>query len=367
MKAMQRKDPCSSRRLPGERIKERLKCSFLEPTLFYLSQNRAFGCYLRRYRLPYAILMYHRVLPEALIPDDGDPNNALIVSAERFEEQIKYLKDHCRVIPISQLLHEMGSPSEKLPVVITFDDGYRDNMVHAWPIIRRYQVPAVIYVATRYPEGDWFLWHQATWEIIKNRSALVFEWKKSRYQYQLDTYEKRWGCYDQINELMRSCSSLEEQKELCHRLNADRAELLCASEMLSWAEVGEMARDPLITFGAHSHNHLNLRLLSEEACREELVTSRRLLKSQLGIDVKHLAYPHGTPKEVGEREAELARSCGFKTAVTINWPAPGAFCSSWMLPRLTILDRMTKYSLHRLLSGWDGFLRHPLRSSRYRK
>ena len=350
--------------LPWKRIKERIKRSILEPTLFCLTRNKAVGCLLSRYQLLYAILMYHRVLPESLIPDDGDPNNALVVSAVRFEEQIKYLKDYCRVIPMSQLLYEVGSPSEKPPVVITFDDGYRDNMLHAWPILKKYQVPAIIYLATRFLEGDSFLWHLDTWEIIKGRSVLEFEWKRCRYQYELGSYEKKVRCNNQINQLMRSCSSLEEQKTLCHRLNADKTEFLHASEMLSWEDLREMSRDPLVTFGAHSHNHLNLRILPEDVCREELVTSQRLLKSHLGIDAEHLAYPYGTPHEVSAREAGLARSCGFKTAVTINWPSSGTTCNPWMLPRFTILDRMTKYSLHRLLTGWDGLLRNPFKPSR---
>lgn len=260
---------------------------------------------------------------------------------------------------MSQLLDEIGPPSQKPPVVLTFDDGYRDNMLYAWPILRKYEVPAIIYLATRFLEGDSFLWYLDLWEIIKRKSVLEFEWKECHYRYGLASYQKKLECFRQINQLMRSSSSLEDQKVLCWNLDADRAEFRHSSKLLTWEEVGEMARDPLMLFGAHSHNHLNLRLLPEAVCREELMTAQGLLKVHLGIEAEHLAYPHGTPNEVSRREADLARSCGFKTAVTINWPWPGTTCDPWMLPRITIYDTMTKHSLHRLVSGWAGLVRHP--------
>ncbi len=92
------------------------------------------------------ILMYHRI--ERLLTYDQ-----LTVDPEHFAEQMAYLSKHCRVITLSQAVKELQSGSYQQPgVVITFDDGYRDNLIHALPILKRYCLPATIFVTVEFCE-----------------------------------------------------------------------------------------------------------------------------------------------------------------------------------------------------------------------
>jgi len=97
--------------------------------------------YLKRYIA--VVLMYHRV------SDDGNSSD-ITVSAKNFEDQILYLKKNFNIVSIDELI-DMYLQNVKLEedtVAITFDDGYKDNYTDAYPILRRYNVPAIIFVAT---------------------------------------------------------------------------------------------------------------------------------------------------------------------------------------------------------------------------
>ena len=86
-----------------------------------------------------AILMYHRI-------NDGLPEGELVVSSEKFRQQIEYLKDHGQVISLADVVNIIsngpGGTHLKLPVAITIDDGYRDNYLNAFPILQQFDLPA---------------------------------------------------------------------------------------------------------------------------------------------------------------------------------------------------------------------------------
>ena len=338
------------------RIRDFIKIRVVEPLLPCLSGIGPVRRWLTPFCYPFVILMYHRVLPKQEL-DTSDPNNLLCVSLERFEEQIAYLKKHHSIISINQLPERLYTPSNETSLVITFDDGYRDNLQHALPILRKYGVPVTIFVVTRYLEGDDFLWHFDLWDILRHQDSLDFKWKDARYQCTLFSGEEKIEWFKRLNLLFRSCCSLEEQKDLADRLNIEKAIFTHSSQLLNWGEVVEMSKDPLIVFGSHTHNHLSMKALPIGVARREVEMSIALLKEHLGYTVEHFSYPYGTPNEAGEPESLLMKSFGIKTAVTTNWPSLQPTLNPWLLPRFSVLDRTTQYTLHRLLSGWDGLYR----------
>ena len=86
--------------------------------------------------------------------------------------------------------------------------------------------------------------------------------------------------------------------------------------MLRWDEIKQLAADDLVTVGAHSVNHYDLSRLSEDQVLFELNESRSSLEACIGRKVEHFAYPFGGANSLGRREFNVAKSCGFKTAVT---------------------------------------------------
>ncbi len=105
-----------------------------------------------RKKICYSVLCYHRVNNELT------PNN-FIISIENFEKQMQYLDEQCCVIAIDSVQDFLDHPdsyiySGKPVVVITFDDGYRDNFLNAYPVLEKLNLPATIFLVTGMIETD---------------------------------------------------------------------------------------------------------------------------------------------------------------------------------------------------------------------
>jgi peptidoglycan/xylan/chitin deacetylase (PgdA/CDA1 family) len=105
------------------------------------------------------ILMYHSVGP------DARPENRLVVSAATFERQVRFLKNHkYNVLPLENLA-DLIRQHKKIPpktVAITFDDGYKDFYVYAYPILKKYNLAATMFVIineVERPQGDRLSWN----------------------------------------------------------------------------------------------------------------------------------------------------------------------------------------------------------------
>jgi peptidoglycan/xylan/chitin deacetylase (PgdA/CDA1 family) len=85
---------------------------------------------------------------------------------------------------------------------------------------------------------------------------------------------------------------------------------------MTWKELQELARDPLVQIGAHTLTHRSLQQLTENEAGDEIERSRNILEEKLGVKVEHFAYPFGN---CGQREFRLVRDLRFKTAVTTCW------------------------------------------------
>jgi peptidoglycan/xylan/chitin deacetylase (PgdA/CDA1 family) len=155
-----------------------------------------------------------------------------------------------------------------------------------------------------------------------------------------------------------------EVERLCARHGVDQsrgARELC----MSWDELKEFANDPLVTIGAHTITHCNLARQSEATAAFEIATSRARIEDALQRPILHLAYPYGDRIAAGPREFAMAKSAGFKTAVTTR---PGMIFPE-SAGHLTALQRVSlngNYQDQRILpvltSGaatavWNGFRR----------
>src|SRR5262249_23723276 len=140
--------------------------------------------------------------------------------------------------------------------------------------------------------------------------------EKERVYRELYNYLRRLETDDEIRTAVR---------DLCARYHVDIPEI-CARSCLSWDDIGEIARDPLATVGAHSVNFPILSKISEARVVSELKMSRAVIEGALGKKPAYLAYPFGDKSAAGEREFEIAKEQGFKAALTAR---SGLVSSSW--------------------------------------
>lgn len=91
---------------------------------------------------------------------------------------------------------------------------------------------------------------------------------------------------------------------------------ICEEFMMSWEQVCEIAKDPLCTIGCHSYAHNVFRQCASEEIIQDICLANKLLSDRIGYEVSHFAYPFGSSEEVCQREVEIVKNSGFKTAVT---------------------------------------------------
>ncbi|MBF0351733.1 MAG: polysaccharide deacetylase family protein [SAR324 cluster bacterium] len=320
-----------------------IKKSFYEIGSWPLTQRL-----VRPWRGKLAILMYHRVLPLEQMDPLNDPNRDLAVSTQLFEEQIQFITNHYPVISMNAVPAHMENPEAPFSIVITFDDGYRDNLLYALPILQKYKVPATIYIATRFPEGDCWMWWFELWELLQNRSVLEYEWNAQIFHWEIRSQKEKLAAFREINPQFLYASNASRYK-LMDKLGVVHPRQyteLC----LSWEEIIELSKEPLITIGGHTHTHPNLKYLSEEEITEEVVNGKKLLEEKIGKKVCHFAYPYG---EAGEREFEMIPRHGFKTAV-MTWCEPVTKEKIFKMPRYET-SRLRNQELKVKLSGWNAF------------
>ncbi len=310
-------------------------------------------------------LLYHRVAAG----DDQEPFHptlSLSVHPAKFQEQMEYISEahQCLDLPTAVSLLK----SKRLPlgtVVVTFDDGYRDNLINALPVLERHNVPATIFVTTGFIDGRVRPWWFEVEHIVRVAASVEFDWGDRLYSYPTGSSDEKHRALLRLFTMMRRLN-LEQQEMLLAKLYAAAgAPALPCVQFLSWEEVVELDRHPLITIGAHTRNHLMLRALSMQCAEREIADAKRILEERLGHPVQHFAYPFGGADAAGFREMRLVRNAGFQSACVTDF---GHLCSNcgttcFALPRVTIDYQDTLSSVKRKLRGIDAFIFKYLKGS----
>jgi peptidoglycan/xylan/chitin deacetylase (PgdA/CDA1 family) len=223
--------------------------------------------------------------------------------------------------------------------VLTFDDGYRDNLDHALPVLQAHNAPCTVFVTTGFAEGTAPLWWIDLEEAIARQNAVTVDLPSGRTTFAAASAQEKAEAFERIYWALRPGPE-EAFRAVVAQLAADagidplaRTRALC----LDWAGIRTLAADPLVTIGAHTLTHPMLAKHDEAAARAEMVESKRIIEEKLGRDVRHIAYPVGDPGSAGQREFRLARACGFETAVTTR---PGMLFAAHA-QHLTALPRIS--------------------------
>ena len=201
-------------------------------------------------------------------------------------------------------------------VALTFDDGYRDNVTHALPILREHDVPATIYVPSGAPERSLGAWWLRLERAILAEDEITLEVPGLEPRISTETLPEKiaayWTLTKYIHRNLNVNPSIAAQLLPLNKLSD---EALNAEYFLGWDELRQVAVDPLIAIGAHSVSHAELSTIGEIEALKEMTEGRDRLVSELDCPVEHFAYPYGA---VDGRGPGLAEKAGFKTAVTLQ-------------------------------------------------
>ena len=268
-----------------------------------------------RRRPQLTVLAYHRVCPHdpATYPLDDE-----LVSAtpEGFDAQLRWVKAEYDVLSFAELAQ--GWPVGRLParpLILTFDDGYRDNHDVALPILAHHRLPATVFLSTAYigsPELFWFD-KVACWIKRTRRRRLVLRGPLGR-EYALG--DERAKVVRDVQDLLKTANE-DTYEDLMHQLECQVDVALEPADQgrpLTWDEARRM-RAGGIELGSHTEGHLNLARLSPDRLDCELRRSKATIEAETGGEVIALAYPFGTPDAYSDAVREAAARAGYRFAV----------------------------------------------------
>jgi len=269
------------------------------------------------------ILAYHGV---TALPDDRLRNRRrLHVTAQRFTEHLQELKRYWQPVALRELVEAFRAarPLPERAAVVTFDDGYRNVMTVAAPLLAHFSVPFTLFVMTE--AGGSRLWVDRVETAVLAAAPGLAEWRGLALD--LREPEKRARSLHAIVTFLDALG--DSRKEAIDDLVGQlRGELPAADDdrdLLDWAEVRAM-RAAGVEIGAHADRHERLSRRSEDELRPALRACRATLERRLGPGPYTFCYPYG---DWDARIAAAVREAGFNAALTtdsgLNRPSQSLF------------------------------------------
>ena len=313
------------------------------------------------------ILALHRVRP----PQGRDafaPNRFLEITPQFLERAIDAFEaagfEFLSLDAVPERLSRMAG--ERPFVVFTFDDGYRDNLLHAWPILQRRKVPWTVFLVPDFLDGKGVLWWLDLEDLIVRSDRVELAVRDEVVRLPAGSGKEKSAAFATIAARLMHATRQDldaVSASIAEQLGRDR-DHACREACADWSEIARLASDPSVTIGAHSCSHPILSRLDDLETWHELRDSRRLLERRLARPIRHFAYPHGGPGEAGRREYGLARDAGYQSAVTTrpdhlrreHAARPHA------LPRISLNGlHQTDHALEAMISGVPFLLQRLMR------
>ena len=302
-----------------------------------------------------AILMFHHVRPAR--DQAFQPNRLLEIVPGFLDAAIGSLRaSGSDIVTMDEAARRLREADRRPFVVLTFDDGFRDNRDWALPVLEKHSAPAIVYVTTGFADRTARLWWVELEAGIRKASEIRLVIDGQRFEMPARTASEKQAAFDALYWRLRNGTEaqlLQVIADLCDANGVDRVALvedLC----LDWDEIVTLAAHPLISIGAHTMSHAMLAKHDEALVRSELAGARLQLEARLDRPVRHLAYPVGDRTSAAAREFGLAAETGYITGVTTR---PGLIFPAHVehlvaLPRVSVNgNHQSLDSLEILLSG----------------
>jgi peptidoglycan/xylan/chitin deacetylase (PgdA/CDA1 family) len=264
------------------------------------------------------------------------PNALLAVTPEFLDRFIAhFIAAGRRFVPLDEILTD-GDPRR---IAITLDDGYRNNLQHAWPVFRRHGAPFTIFVCTGFCDRTSELWWEALERIIASTDVVAAPGDPSTPPLDADTPAAKQNAFGLWAHWLTTTADESRQRqairELAARHDLDLA-ALAAELVMDWGEVRQIAADPLCTIGAHTLSHPALARLPPQDAFREMRASADRIEAEIGARPTTIAFPYGYPAAAGAREARLAEEAGFAGSFTTQPGYIRARSTRHGLPRVSL-------------------------------
>jgi peptidoglycan/xylan/chitin deacetylase (PgdA/CDA1 family) len=290
----------------------------------------------KKLKLDYIILYYHRVLEDKDFNKIIGPNKELSIKKSDFIKQMNFIKKNCHPISIADI--KKNIKTKKTKIIVTFDDGYKDNLKIAYPILKKNNIPFTIYIISRIVKGDTWVWWFELWEYLffKNNFSHFFETVKNFHKIKENLYKM----------------DLKQQKDFFKKMTGRIQRPNYKDLFLNYKDIKKLNNDPLCTIGSHTHDHLSLKSNKKNNIKKEISYSKKILENQLNTKVNYFAYPYGHYNSAG---IKLLKKYRYINAVTTEYHNNSN--SVYLLPRIAIGHNINLAAFERKILGFDTFVK----------
>ena len=261
------------------------------------------------------IFNYHRIA-------DGrdDPYDPGLIEAtpDQFDEQMRTLKKHYELTELAEAQELVDHP-ERLRhsrVLVTLDDGYRDNHDIAFPILRSHGIKAAFFLATGFVGTHRVPWWDQVAYLVRRteRRILRIGYPSDRILTVDDS--SRLSVIDALLSLYKSNETNDSERFLAgveEACGVARPREASDRRFMSWEEAGTLVKGGM-SIGSHTHDHELLAKLSPEQQLRQCQLSRETISQELGLNVDAFAYPVGSRGSFSEVTRRCLRETGYRTA-----------------------------------------------------
>ena len=288
------------------------------------------------------LLSYHRILTKHEAEKQG-VHFSLWVSPEKLEKNIKWMQTIGSIVNFAEIV-DIEKKNDRPWFTLTFDDGWKDNFDNALPILMRYNVPAIFFLATDALNTGELFWPQdiatKSYSVLRNKGYV----KVNEAMYECWPEQARWfNSKKQVNTLIveqwiEFLKTLEENerklriKQFYFRLGVNDSPL--QGYILDWDDVKLMQKYGF-NFGSHTHNHTIIKNLSPGQIKDELGTSKAIIENNLQAEINTFCYPNG---RYNGTEGIYLLECGYQYACCLNNRTLKHCNDNFYIPRFLISE-----------------------------
>ena len=316
-----------------------------------------------------AIFCLHHVRPGGGLQRWFAPNSKLEITPEFLSQIIELCQQRgYELLSLTAAVERLKSGAKQRQpfAVFTLDDGYKDNLVHALPVFRRFNCPFTVFVSARIADGTCELWWRALEALIAESNSLEVEIDGHAYRFETREDSQKRVAWNKLSPVLQALPEYEQRqwiRKVCSEHGID-VDAMCRAAAMTWDEIRSMNRDPLATIGAHTLNHYNVAKLDATDARREIVESGRRIAEELGEPTLHFAYPYGNTDAAMSRDFSLCADAGYMSSVTtrlgVVFPAHAQHLQA--LPRIMVSGRFQKARyIDALISGMPSAMTNRFR------
>lgn len=283
----------------------------------YNNPLKHFRILLNRYRGNYlTIFMYHGVIRSPLKIYDW-----CFINESLFRSQLKYIKGHFELVHLSQAIDLLSDGRINIPLaVITFDDGFQNNYDVAFSILREEGLPATIFLVTGLINTSDTVWFCRLNLALAETKRTFHDWNGYRFDLSRPIPKAKTASVikDKLKELPHP-QLMAELSKITLELGVDPdrpIEVDSPFRMLNHNAIEEMAASELIDFGAHTHSHAILSLLTPNERYEEITRSVTTIHELTGRPCELFAYPNGRAQDYNDETIVTLNALGVRASVT---------------------------------------------------